>query len=45
MVIFPEQMKIAWVIHIFKLGQKDAFKNYIPVSLLPQLLKILKTFQ
>ena len=32
--IFPNQMKIAKVIHIFKSGEKGVFTNYIPISLL-----------
>ena len=31
--IFPNQMKIAKVIPIFKSGEKGMFTNYIPISL------------
>ena len=41
MGIFPERMKIAKVIPIFKSGKKDSFTNYRPVSLSPQFSKIL----
>ena len=45
MGFFPDRMKIAKVIPIFKSGLKDSFTNYRPVSLLPQFSKILeKTF-
>ena len=40
--IFPNQMKIAKVIPIFKSGEKDVFTHYRPISLLPQFLKILE---
>ena len=40
--IFPDRMKIAKVIPLFKAVQKDAFTNYRPVSLLPQFSKILE---
>ena len=39
---FPEQMKIAKVIPLFKSGSKNCFNNYRPISLLPQLSKILE---
>ena len=42
MGIFPERMKIAKVIPIFKSGKKDYFTNYRPVSLIPQFSKILE---
>ena len=42
MGIFPDRMKIAKVIPIFKSGLQDSFTNYRPVSLLPQFLKILE---
>ena len=38
--IFPQGMKLAKVIPLFKAGQKDAINNYRPVSLLPQFSKI-----
>ena len=37
--IFPNQMKIAKVIPIFKSGEKDVFTNYIHISLLPHSQK------
>ena len=40
MGIFPDRMKIAKVIPIFKSGLKDSSTNYRPVSLLPQFSKI-----
>ena len=39
---FPEKMKIAKVIPLFKSGSKNDFNNYRPISLLPQLSKILE---
>ena len=39
---FPEKMKIAKVIPLFKSGSKNYFNNYRPISLLPQLSKILE---
>ena len=40
--IFPDKMKIARVIPLFKSGDDFTFNNYRPVSLLPQFLKILE---
>ena len=40
--VFPDQMKVAKVIPLFKSGQKNVFTNYRPVSLLPQFSKILE---
>ena len=39
---FPDQMKVAKVIHIFKGNDKQVFTNYRPISLLPQFSKILE---
>ena len=40
--VFPDAMKIARVIPLFKSGDKHVFNNYRPVSLLPQFSKILE---
>ena len=40
--IFPEKMKMAKVIPVFKSGAPDEFGNYRPISLLPQFSKILE---
>ena len=40
--IFPEQVKTAKVIPLFKSGDKCLFTNYLPVSLLPQFSKIME---
>lgn len=40
--IFPEKMKIARVVPIFKAGDNKLLTNYRPVSLLPQFSKILE---
>ncbi len=39
---FPNQMKIAKVIPVYKTGSKHNFTNYRPVSILPQLSKIME---
>ena len=40
--IFPDGMKTAKVIALYKAGSKHNFTNYRPVSLLPQFSKILE---
>ena len=40
--IFPDNMKIAKIIPLFKTGDDSEFTNYRPVSLLPQFSKILE---
>lgn len=40
--IFPDEMKIAKIIPLYKSGDKSKFNNYRPVSLLPQLSKVLE---
>ena len=40
--VFPDEMKIAKVIPLFKAGEKNKFTNYRPVSLLPQFSKVLE---
>ena len=39
---FPDQMKVAKVIPIFKWNDKQVFTNYRPIYLLPQFYKILE---
>ena len=40
--VFPEQMKIARVLPLFKSGDESSVSNYRPVSILPQLSKVLE---
>uniref|UniRef100_A0A3Q2ZQH6 Reverse transcriptase domain-containing protein n=1 Tax=Kryptolebias marmoratus TaxID=37003 RepID=A0A3Q2ZQH6_KRYMA len=40
--IFPDNMKTAKVIPLYKSGEKCMFTNYRPISLLPQFSKILE---
>ena len=40
--IFPDLMKVAKIVPIFKAGKNNVFTNYRPVSLLPQFSKILE---
>ena len=40
--IFPDRMKIARVLPLFKNGDVKEFSNYRPVSILPQFSKILE---
>ena len=40
--VFPDKLKIAKVVPLFKSGEKCKFTNYRPVSLLPQFSKVLE---
>ena len=39
--VFPDKMKIAKVVPLFKSGDKYMCNNYRPISLLPQFSKVL----
>ena len=43
--VFPDDMKIARVIPLFKSGDNQTVSNYRPISLLPQFSKILENIQ
>ena len=40
--VFPDTMTIARVVPLFKYGERHAFTNYRPISLLPQFSNILE---
>ena len=40
--VFPDKLKIAKVVPIFKSGENNQYNNYRPVSLLSQFSKILE---
>ena len=40
--VFPDKLKIAKIIPLFKSGDKHLLTNYRPVSILPQFSKILE---
>ena len=40
--IFPDYMKIANIVPLFKSGDEEQFSNFRPVSILPQFAKILE---
>ena len=42
--VFPDSIKIARVIPLFKSGNTKEFSNYRPILLLPQFSKILEQF-
>ena len=42
MGVFPDQMKIAKIVPVFKAGNKKILNNYRPISILPAFSKILE---
>ncbi|ELT88919.1 hypothetical protein CAPTEDRAFT_95839 [Capitella teleta] len=40
--VFPTELKLAKVIPVFKKGQEILICNYIPISVLPAITKILE---
>lgn len=40
--VFPDRMKVAKAIPLYKKGEKHSFNNYRPVSLLSQFSKVLE---
>ena len=40
--IFPDKMKLAKIVPIFKSGNNQVYTNYSPVSLLPEFSKVLE---
>ena len=40
--IFPERLKLAKVIPVFKKGESKLINNYRPISLLPVISKVLE---
>ena len=42
MGVFPDQLKIAKIVPVFKAGNKKILNNYRPISILPAFSKILE---
>ena len=42
--VFPDNMKVAKVVPLFKAGDRSVFSNYRPISLLSQFSKILENY-